>query len=950
MDPPSPTHAYRFPHPPPMPPDPTAALAHVLAAPRLSRSHAVDALQEHVFRAMGQGRRVREWCNHATQAIGRAPPSLAIGEALATPTLTALLPFTRLPSSPYFPTPEPPLPPPLLPNSSLAALTRNQLIDALARLSKEDRMTSKRLHYEQELVLELCLEYIGRRWRSAESVNGDVVDDISKKLTEVEFQVHLQGYPPTVRNALSPVLHKLRHTLGFITSSQLVAKLNSTGPSAYPYPPCQPEEIISSWVVRRLQAGANYLHILHELRTVQSGLSDDELLLNVLRPLGLAPAFSSPSQTLPKPTERQPKSLSFKPKITPRWFSHKRASSSITKPHPTASPLSLAAAAADHRRPSLPVISSASSLLSPPCDADRPSSRASICSSLGCTDVQGVQATLLGQLLDMRYHIHGHEDEGWFLGGGREMAKERLLSLRARSGKDEELQAVFSSLCAVFSLPTPTLHGKGTGMHTRDVSFDLDQYLRDISLPVQITKDDDEEGDSMETLCGARCGTSASMRSSASIDELEDEQSGQGGQDQGGKRVSHLSTFTIRKAVRKEGIKHRAVEFRFPRLPQLPELAPPTTPPRARSQLAPSRSVPDFDDGGNYTRLPGRVLRKGRHRDRTRSALQLRINTTTALPLRPLLSPLPLPLPLPDSPRDEDLHYTFPDHSLPLTPTSCYSTATGMATGSTARSSLQMHGTDQVLTRRQIHRQCVIFDGAPISPGTGAAGMDDGTGLGVYQQELGGVQGYREARWSEGALDPPISQTSRTSSMTHHEPAHYPSPESPILSTTPTFHHPPSPSPSPSCPPPSSPVPLFSILALFQSLFEGRLLEAEDIESALGRFIEDEQRAVKDKGEEWDAEARCRVAWLIEQVAVLLDDPVYLPAITTPALSLSPPPTPPGTTINFGLGLGLGTAPLNLSPVKRAPSSKSFSHVYASAQFANVGGQAGRGYHSASYC
>lgn len=38
-------------------------------------------------------------------------------------------------------------------------------------------------------MLELCLEYIGRRWRSSEAVAENVVDDISHKLTKIEFEV-----------------------------------------------------------------------------------------------------------------------------------------------------------------------------------------------------------------------------------------------------------------------------------------------------------------------------------------------------------------------------------------------------------------------------------------------------------------------------------------------------------------------------------------------------------------------------------------------------------------------------------------------------------------------------------------------------------------------------------------------------------------------------------------
>lgn len=85
----------------------------------------------------------------------------------------------------------------------------------------------------------------------------------------------------------------------------------------------------------------------------------------------------------------------------------------------------------------------------------------------------------------------------------------------------------------------------------------------------------------------------------------------------------------------------------------------------------------------------------------------------------------------------------------------------------------------------------------------------------------------------------------------------------------------------------SSPVPLSSILKLFQDLSSGRELASEEVEDALMRFVASERRSVEDKGDDWDAEARCRVAWLIEQVAILLNDPIYLPAISNVVSSLS---------------------------------------------------------------
>lgn len=39
------------------------------------------------------------------------------------------------------------------------------------------------------LVLEVCLEYIGRRWREGELSGAVGVDEIGKKLVEVEMEV-----------------------------------------------------------------------------------------------------------------------------------------------------------------------------------------------------------------------------------------------------------------------------------------------------------------------------------------------------------------------------------------------------------------------------------------------------------------------------------------------------------------------------------------------------------------------------------------------------------------------------------------------------------------------------------------------------------------------------------------------------------------------------------------
>lgn len=68
-----------------------------------------------------------------------------------------------------------------------------------------------------------------------------------------------------------------------------------------------------------------------------------------------------------------------------------------------------------------------------------------------------------------------------------------------------------------------------------------------------------------------------------------------------------------------------------------------------------------------------------------------------------------------------------------------------------------------------------------------------------------------------------------------------------------------------------SPAPLSSILKLFWDLSNGCQLEPEEVEDALMRFVANERRSVEDKGDDWDEGARCRVEWLIEQVAVLVN-------------------------------------------------------------------------------
>jgi len=68
-----------------------------------------------------------------------------------------------------------------LPAHALAGLSRRTFVDALFRLTREPDETLAKAQ-----VLELTLEYIGRRWREGED---NIIDAISKKLADIEAEV-----------------------------------------------------------------------------------------------------------------------------------------------------------------------------------------------------------------------------------------------------------------------------------------------------------------------------------------------------------------------------------------------------------------------------------------------------------------------------------------------------------------------------------------------------------------------------------------------------------------------------------------------------------------------------------------------------------------------------------------------------------------------------------------
>lgn len=237
---------------------------------------------------------------------------------------------------------------------------------------------------------------------------------------------------------------------------------------------------------------------------------------------------------------------------------------------------------------------------------------------------------------------------------------------------------------------------------------------------------------------------------------------------------------------------------------------------KRRNKLT-SRSVSDFKEESSYTRLPTKFGL--RSKKLTKSAAQL----------------------------GEGLHI---DTSVPLSTEQSHPSPTLSTTTTLVQSSLSQDGSLPTTpisrnlplgqNRRQLHRQCAIFDGEPLSPSKASDFQ--------WPREIS-VNATQHLPWStQCARIYPLHAES--SLPEDHEDSYR-------LSPTTTYQD-------------SSPVPLSSILKLFQDLSSGRELASEEVEDALMRFVASERRSVEDKGDDWDAEARCRVAWLIEQVAILV--------------------------------------------------------------------------------
>ncbi|WWC91918.1 uncharacterized protein L201_006870 [Kwoniella dendrophila CBS 6074] len=1059
-------------------------LDEILQKRNVTRREIEGCLTEFVIKSWKEGKSVREWCEDIQRILEVIQVTHILLQAFQTSCLRYLLPFVEPLPNIYNPTIEPPFPPPLLPKGALLKITRDQLIETLCRLSKENCYSGSRPFCDEPLIYELCLSYISTIWRKSKLDNhteDHLIDWISKDMTEIEFEIQLQV--STVQNfRLSSIP----------TTETPDNNETSTTHPRYGIPlsdekddPKQLEIIIRAWVVRRLSIGIQYSVILAELANIKCRIEDsdlrqlvDEVLESefgvslVQRSSELSTQesgllWSSPSSPSPisdpinstandKPLGLYPQLCSsstpsilnftmgrkraFNPH-TPKWSYHKRNNSSSSKLR----------SASDHSRPSSSHIandlipeSSGSmqqdqsshtsaikmnnftypttegnlrqSIISISSERRRTNFEEALTSSLmSLTDKEDIRTVLLNQLMEMRYHIHGHEDEGWFLGGGREQAEELLSQLeRKMIGKKDlmDLKEVFKSMRSAFDLPPfidpIRVHSKissrsrpntmRSSIENRTISqlpndqyqdqsqresLDLDTFLDEVArLPDTIEHPSSEKNaeKSQEKSQQTNQMTVFEENTTANQQEIMLSRSTTPSNNNKPLRAQsvltmaslfttdsqdeqRLSNYEIQEAHREYQVKSKAVEYHFP----------PSTPPAESANKwelykRGFASEPDLTEiDGKYTRLPPKIstLRRNTTRiSKTMSRLTAKDLGLTDIPYTPQSFALPIrntdnqdkeneeriyepssvlrsesishryatsTSDTEDSPSKStfDTHIVTPTtmrhpypnphihaHNQPLSTLSSQATLfsphdTYLVTPDRRRASLGP--SDK--SRRQLHRHFAIFDGEQVSPsrGMGELEVDMETSLDIEDSVTPTFKPatllmkptsdiYSKAtlssRSAHGSIEfentprirpknPDCVTGSPLSSQSHQSNFSLVNPFSNKSKNKAIYFDCPAQGPSSLFSSKPS-VPLNEVIKLLKKYDESEgNLTLWEVEDSLYNLIDIEKCRTEKSGDIWDNEKKGNLKWLIEQVAIMLGNPVYVAPISRVIASLS---------------------------------------------------------------
>ncbi|BEJ00079.1 hypothetical protein CcaverHIS631_0411210 [Cutaneotrichosporon cavernicola] len=807
------------PTPPPFGPR-EAALAEVLARGNIDDSLA--ALDEYAWRSLLAGLRVREYCAAASYAVRCAPPT-GIRLALVHSPTRLLFPFALPAGAPAAPAPNSFIPPHAFPH-----LTRRQLVESFVRLARENL-----LHPVIEAhVHELTLEYVRRRWRG----ESGAVESIARKLAEVELEV-IQT-EPFASAAVINALNDVRFQLGLVNIVHLVGRLGAQGTSRSAG---DATHLLCAWVVRRLSSGMEPQTVADHLSAMRERLPEPagDVLPDVLALFCLDGRPPRTSATVTEDTRARPRTLSrISLRATkrrtlplPLWLSPK-ASPNLKLP-----PLD------SNRRPSLPALllpatpprsndsegsprqgtptsdssspcstlgtydsptfpnSSLPSLSFQPHKSSSPYQSTPDLNSLGLTHWPLERTILVDHLLILRYRLAADVDS-WYLGVGRDKAADLLIAVESAGERDTT--GVVAQLRYAFGLPVIVIpisrtvspeEDSAMSLHQRDVSFDLEQYLDDIT-PVEggskaphgaspLSKPSTSASHLVD-LYNARASISTissalTIDSTATMTSLSDSLS--------------VSSFSIHEARRELPLSAKATTFRVPDRQRVKSLDDAGFP----SLLSPyprfAKSMPDVND--TYTRIPDRT-------HRPRSTKDFRLLPAFDVEAQHADCEHGVVTDAGHSPLERTSTlvkgYTFPPRKPPRT-------IPLVGELSPRRPSLD----EGDRSRRQKFRQCVIVDGTRVSP--------------------------------------------------------YASPKTEPQDLT-AFG---------------------AILTLFQP---GADSSTEAVERTLLKAVKNEERRLGALGEVFDAEARARLAWLLEQVGQEIARPDLVCAVDRVLYTISSPTRP----------------------------------------------------------
>ncbi|KAL7424450.1 hypothetical protein Q5752_000133 [Cryptotrichosporon argae] len=944
--------------------DPTelgAALRDMVTRPRLSVEEASAALEEFAWTCLIGGVRVREYCRIVSEIVQVASLKGILGLALIHPTTRLVLPFTTLPTNAYVFSA--PLPSPLLPPAPLA-ITRKHLIDALARLSRETGVADGSAPKAEERVVEVCLEYAGKRWRCAG--DDDIVEGIGRKLAEVEFEVQLQGDPLTVRTVIAPTIQRLRFILGLCSASQLVTRLNNM--VAWTRAPYDPAQIAQAWIERRLNAGVDPARAGHDLFVAAGRCHAQDHradILGVLAEFGVldrrGPADAPPPDLMPASPRKRTmpklggsitrKTMSAGPR---RWFTH-RASSSVS------SRLQVLGFPGD-RRPSLPSISTPTLSMPPsesvplmrqsaaylPLSGPRSpveststhgsgpgsnprasSSTAGLDSSappqlmsslMTFTEPEDVRLILLDYLLGMRFRIATVPDSTWHLGTGRACAasvldsvEDKLVGRKDVMGIKTVLDDLRTKFRIAVYIPSPTIERKSSQRTQRtkvsrtshrwvrspsrgteagtDEPFDLEAYLDECGhmdeLPAIVEAQAHEHQvdppASVSSIYSSRVNsvdpTHASSDRQHPLSETKRYSTGaasllsMSSRTNGAyRRSSMMSSYTIREATRAYPLSLRAKHFRFSTSSTVsledldsesdgqPERSP------YDSRLAKSTNDLLHD---TYTWAPGTLRRSRQRINGFASPLSADYNglrlpaATASSPYIPMV-PSPINLTPPPSPGGDVAAVQLPIVDRPDTPPSDVSDVSSspdfvpVVLPDSRHTPTPPHGTGTPFRFR-----LTPDSGSPTSSQPGLTPRPSRSQRNLHRQ-IAIVNGEQWSPTSSPAASPHIV-------IDHGMPD--------------SEYTVPSPRPAQTS--------LRLILQLFADV-DGELrlrqdLDQEELDRILLSVVRNERERLEGRGQVWDAEARRRVAWLVEEVGQEIGDTLHTSVVERILRRLSNP-------------------------------------------------------------